>query len=143
MERVSECEGKTSFLFLKTARTTLTQSVWVVKCFKPSMPFNCWRQISTAVPPIKPVIVECDRTSTKIPNLQNISRQPIGNYVLISGTQLFTSYSESSLFLCLSVNTYSPKYAQRQHNQTRNEGGCKDQTGIQYGIFRSRYHFFY
>ena len=61
--------SQTSFLWLKTARRTETTSVWLVKCFKPNMPFNCCRQIIIAVPPMKPVIVECDKKSTKIPSL--------------------------------------------------------------------------
>lgn len=59
----------TSFLLWKIARKTEATSVWVVKCFKPSMPFSCCKQIIIAVPPINPVMVECDRKSTKIPSL--------------------------------------------------------------------------
>nr|GMC68691.1 Os03g0195475 [Ipomoea batatas] len=54
----------------KTARKTDTISVCVVKCCNPSMPFSCCKHISIAVPPINPVMVECDKKSTIIPSLK-------------------------------------------------------------------------
>lgn len=52
------------------APTTETTPVLVVKCFNPSNPFICCKMMSSAVPPMNPVIVECDRKSTNRPNLQ-------------------------------------------------------------------------
>ena len=60
---------KTSFLLCKIALRTCTTSVLEVKCFNPSMPFICCRHIITAVPVMNPVIVECDKKSTRIPSL--------------------------------------------------------------------------
>lgn len=50
-------------------RITETTPVVLVKCFKPSNPFICCKMISVAVPPMNPVIVECDKKSTNIPSL--------------------------------------------------------------------------
>lgn len=59
----------TSFRWVIIECKTETTSVLVVKCFNPNMPLSCCRQIIVAVPPMKPVIVECERKSTTIPSL--------------------------------------------------------------------------
>lgn len=66
---------------------TETTSVLVVKCFRPNMPLSCWKQIRVAVPPMKPVIVECDKKSTRIPSLHfHISYQSKPNNSLMKIT---------------------------------------------------------
>lgn len=129
----------TSFLFSKTERKTETISVWVVKCFNPSMPFNCCRQISIAVPPIKPVIVECDRKSTKIPSLQMTNNHQWRHLFHICKIRIIGNW----LFPLLLSRLYLPKYTQSCLNQTRNKRGREDQANIQWEIIYRRNFSFY
>ena len=49
---------------------TETRSVAVVKCWRPSIPFSCWRQTTVAAPAMKPTMVAWDKKSTMNPSLK-------------------------------------------------------------------------
>jgi len=59
----------TSARLSKIEWRTDTTSVLCVKWTSPKMPLSCCRRMMIAVPPMKPVMVECDKKSTNIPNL--------------------------------------------------------------------------
>ena len=60
----------TSCLLLMMAFTTSIKLVFCEKCIIPNTPFSCWRMRITAVPAMKPLMVEWEKKSTNIPSLQ-------------------------------------------------------------------------
>ena len=83
-------------LNLKTAFRTETTLVLVVNCFNPRKPLSCWRLMMVAVPPMKPVMVECDKKSTKIPSLHSQYRY-VSSYIFGSRKQTINEYRSSYL----------------------------------------------
>lgn len=62
----------TSCLLLTMLFITATKLVFCEKCIIPNTPFSCWRMRITAVPPMKPLMVEWEKKSTNIPSLQQV-----------------------------------------------------------------------
>lgn len=108
-----------------TARKTDTASVFLVKCFIPKNPFNCCRHINIAVPPMNPVMVECDKKSTNIPSLHHkttiiiMYNLPKAYYMHIvklriqSNSNIYHIYNDiyvkGKLDCCQSQNSFIPK----------------------------------